>query len=440
MRQDVSLRTKALVALAIAALAFLAYSRALHLPFISDDYDQIAEARMYGTFSGWMALLHDALYRCRATSLVLTYWTERWFGLDPFVFRLSSLLLHILNSLLVFAMGMWRPIGWRVSAVAACFFAVSQRHHEAVIWYAAVPELLVFFFVLLSFLFWVRWLQSESASRAVYWLAFACYVLALLSKESAVAVPPLLLLAGVVQRRSLRALLIQTLPFALCAAGYFGLILAARDQHWHFHDAGTFSLQAPFVWVLLRSMNRLMGVWGFAGAIALLAWRARGWSPILWIGGLWSVITFLPYCFITYMPFVPSRHTYLASAGVALLVSVALIEFHARTAPKHGKTGIALICGVIILHQCTYLWTTKQAQFEVRARPTEQLLEMASQTTSPTIYLKCFPYERAIADLTLRIRMRDSDRPVLIFDGSSAAPGDGADFCFDPGQYRPGAR
>jgi hypothetical protein len=54
--------------------------------------------------------------------------------------------------MLVFAMGVWRPIGWRVSALAACYFAVSQRHHEAVIWYAALPELLVFFFCILSFL------------------------------------------------------------------------------------------------------------------------------------------------------------------------------------------------------------------------------------------------------------------------------------------------
>ncbi|MEO8131318.1 MAG: hypothetical protein ABI822_29750 [Bryobacteraceae bacterium] len=432
--RNLSPRATGVVCAAIAVLSFLAYARALQLPFIADDYVQIALGREYGALSGWPALLHDVLYRCRATSLILTYWTDRWFGADPFIFHLSSLLIHILNSLLVFAMGMWRPIGWRVSAVAACFFAVSQRHHEAVIWYAALPELLVFFFILLSFLSWVRWLQSESGSTAPYWASFAFYGLAMLSKESAVTLPPLLLLAGVFQRRDLRVLLARILPFALCAVGYFGLIFAARHTHLHFNDAGTFSLDAPFVQVLLRSSWKLAWFWGVAAIVALLVWKAREWSRLLWIASAWVAITFLPYCFLTYMPSVPSRHTYLASVGMALLVAVALVEFHARTAPRHGRAGIALLSGVMILHQCSYLWIIKQAQFEIRAQPTERLLKMAALTRS-SIHVKCFPYDRSVADLALQIRGRDTAPTALVFDTSAAIHDDGVDFCFDPGQY-----
>ncbi|MEO8130612.1 MAG: glycosyltransferase family 2 protein, partial [Bryobacteraceae bacterium] len=64
--------------LAIVTLAFAAYARSLWLPFVSDDYVQIELGRQFGPVSGWGDLLHDALYRCRATSLILTYWTERW--------------------------------------------------------------------------------------------------------------------------------------------------------------------------------------------------------------------------------------------------------------------------------------------------------------------------------------------------------------------------
>ncbi len=110
-----------LTCVAIVVLSFLAYARSVWLPFVSDDYVQIALGREYGPVSGWTGLLQDALYRCRATSLILTYWTERWFGLDPFLFNLSTVAIHALNSLLVFAMGAWRPIGWRVSAVRRVF-------------------------------------------------------------------------------------------------------------------------------------------------------------------------------------------------------------------------------------------------------------------------------------------------------------------------------
>ena len=166
--QRFSLRHAALVFLCVTALSLLAYARALTLPFISDDYLQIQLARDFGPASGWPALAQDPLYRCRATSLALTYWIDSTFGFDPYYFNWASLLLHILNSLLVLAMGFWRPVGWRVAALAACFFAVSQRHSEAVVWFAAVPELLVFFFATASFLCWVVWLQSDKPSRFLF--------------------------------------------------------------------------------------------------------------------------------------------------------------------------------------------------------------------------------------------------------------------------------
>src|SRR6516165_9338049 len=72
--------------------------------------------------------------------------------------------------------GVLAPIGWRISAIAACIFAVSQRHREAVMWYAALPELMVFFFVLLSLLCWVRWLQSPRGSEAAYICTMAAYI------------------------------------------------------------------------------------------------------------------------------------------------------------------------------------------------------------------------------------------------------------------------
>src|SRR6185503_5178495 len=158
----------------LGALCLLAYLPALSLPLIGDDYLQIQLGRDYGPVSGWPALAQDALYRCRATSLALTYWIDSAFGLDPYYYNLTSLLLHVLNSLLVLAVGFWRPVGWRVATLAACFFAVSQRHGEAVVWFAAVPELLVFFFAMASFLCWVAWLQSRA--RTLFGMAFACYL------------------------------------------------------------------------------------------------------------------------------------------------------------------------------------------------------------------------------------------------------------------------
>ena len=61
--------------LILAALGLLAYLPALALPLLSDDYTQIWLGRRYGPVSGWRDLALDALYRCRATSILLTHWT-----------------------------------------------------------------------------------------------------------------------------------------------------------------------------------------------------------------------------------------------------------------------------------------------------------------------------------------------------------------------------
>ncbi len=420
-----------LTCVAIVVLSFLAYARSVWLPFVSDDYIQIALGREYGPVSGWTGLLQDALYRCRATSLILTYWTERWFGLDPFLFNLSTVAIHALNSLLVFAMGAWRPIGWRVSAVAACFFAVSERHQEAVMWYAALPELLVFFFGMLSFLCWVWWLQPEKKSSAVYWGSFAFFVAALLSKESAVVVPPLLLVAALLERKNMRAAFVRVVPFALSAVAYFGLIFAARTTHLHFNDSGTFSLSAPFVSVLLRSAGGMFWFWGIAAMLALVAWKGWRWVPLVSIAAGWCAITLLPYSFLTYMPVVPSRHTYWASVALALVVAAGLTEFHFRTKQKYGNAAVAALAALMVLQQCSYLWTKKQAQFEARAWPTEELLRISAKTRGP-IYVKCFPYDRSVAELALRIGAPDSGGTPVLFDAIPASGEEGVDLCTAP--------
>ena len=230
-----------LVVTALAGLCMLAYGPALFLPFIADDYVQIRLARHFVSIEGWSALASDALYRCRATSLLLTYWTDRIFGLNELAFYASSQLLHLLNTLLVFSLGAWRAIGWRVSTIAAAFFAIYQGHQEAVMWYSALPELLVFLFAVACFLFWVLWLQSDGR-HAYYAASLVCFGLALLSKESAVAVVGLLALAICVERTQWRRRILWLTPFAALAVVYAALIFAARNTHLHFNDAGTFSI------------------------------------------------------------------------------------------------------------------------------------------------------------------------------------------------------
>ena len=122
-----NLNRKILVLAALAALSIVAYLPALSLPFISDDYVNIDKALTYAPVSGWKALAEDPVHLYRPLFLWPTYWLFKTFGPWPPAFYASSILLHIGVTWLVFALGCWKRLGWRVSAVAAAFFCGPRR-------------------------------------------------------------------------------------------------------------------------------------------------------------------------------------------------------------------------------------------------------------------------------------------------------------------------
>ncbi len=378
----------------LAALALLAYLPSLSLPLLSDDHTQIWLAHRYGPPSRWAELAADPLYRCRATSILLTYLTERLLGVSAVVLHASSLLLHVLNTWLVFALGAWRAIGWRVSAVAAAFFAFYEGHQEAVMWYAALPELLVFFFGLAALVAWVIWLESGGGRRGAYAAAFFLVVAALLSKESAVAFVPLMFVAAWTAGLTLRRIGLALLPFGIVTGFYVALNYAGRAANHHYSD-GTFSLSAPFWLTLPHSALRMLWIWGLAALICLLVWRKREWARLGLLAGCWMVFALLPYSFLTYMTRVPSRHRYLAGVGLAWLVAAAWIAL-GESLRRRRFAVVTVVASAVVLHNCTYLWTKKRDQFLRRAEPVQALIDY-SRHADGAIHIRCFPYGETVA-------------------------------------------
>jgi hypothetical protein len=395
----------------LAILAALPYLRTVTLPPISDDYVQVWLGRHYAPADRWPALAEDALYRCRAISILLTYWTERVFGLNFLALNVSNLLVHVLNTLLVFALGAWRAIGWRLAGAAAAFFAIYEGHQEAVVWYAALPETTVFFFSVLAFLCWVLWIQGGSR----WWLAgaFAAFLLALGSKESAVAVVGLALLPVWTERAPLRKWALPLAGLAATALVYTVLVFSAKTDHLHLND-GTFTLGPHFLLVLGNSFGRMLWVWGLLSLVALAVWRERGWARLVALAVAWAAIAFLPYSFITYMTRVPSRHTYLASLALAWIVGAALLALWSRAGSRRAWA-VGTVAAVMLAHNCGWVWTRKYGQFAERARPTEELVEFVRQTEGP-VYVHCFPYPVLVAMWAAEMRLGREVIPVTSLD------------------------
>src|SRR5688500_1636764 len=125
----------------------------------------------------------------------------------------------------------------------------------------------------------------------------------------------------------------------------------------------------------------------------------------MFVAAAWTVFTLLPYSFLTYMPRVPSRHTYLASVALAWLVAAAFLAVRARW--RNRPEVAVAVALVIVLQNYGYLWTRKQRQFAERAAPTRDLVEFSKRNPGP-IYVKCFPYGSEVAELALLIGGNDS--------------------------------
>ncbi|MBO0858457.1 MAG: hypothetical protein J2P21_08335 [Chloracidobacterium sp.] len=424
------IKEKAAPLLILAGLAIVAYLPALTQPFISDDYPGIRHSLHYGPISGWKELANDSIERPRATTFVLSYAIYHFFGMRPAAFYSANIFIHILNCWLLFAAGRWRAIGYKLSFWGAAFFAVYEGHSEAIMWFSACNELLMFMFGFLSFVFWLIFLEREKLSLKLRWmwlaLSFLSFLPALLSKESSVIFVALFALPLVIPKLRLRQAPYLA-PHALICVPYVLSIFLTRSRSLRFHNQ-SFVLSAPFWVTWTKSYGRMLWFWGFSALISMFVWSRSGRNDrraerivdfcsipsaesnavkvdhsdttnqqyAILVSVLWIGIGFVPYMFVDYMHRIPSRQTYLASAGLGWLIGSAIIAMKERCAKnyKWGRPVILVILLLILSHNVVYLWTKKRQQYLKRAEPTERLLSLARSVDGP-IYVKCFPSNMA---------------------------------------------
>ncbi len=398
-------RDRLIRAAALALLCLLAYAPALPLPLIEDDYPSLAQAQQLGGPHQLSALAHNAVFRVRATSVWCMYWLWKTFGLTPVAYHAFSLGLHILNTWLVWAIaGAW-PAMRKGAFWAAAFFAVQEGHQEAVMWFTAINELWMFVFGAAAL-----WFGVLRGRRLPGLLLFG---LSLISKESAIVFLPLFWLVAPDWRR--------LVPYAVLAGVVTGSIFLTRDVSFRFSD-GSFSLAAPFWITWPRGVGRVLWVWGWIAA-AWIWFRGESKTRASAIRALvWIAVALIPYVFLTYSTEIPSRQTYLASAGLCLIFGLAVDTLTRRVA-------IAAVAAVMLTHNVGILWTKKRAQFLERAAPTDRLIEMARSIPGP-IWVQCFPRTDWIAKEAVHLATGRPDSDLVWSESEARARGASAVFCY----------
>jgi tetratricopeptide (TPR) repeat protein len=194
-------RARALLITALVACATLPYLNILINGFVYDDDAQVMQNPYVRSFRfmkeifttnvwSFMGVSVSNYYRPMMTLGYLICY--KLFGMRAYGFHLVSLLLHVLIVCLVFVLTE-RLTGDRVWAfVAGALFALHPIHTESVAWIAAVTDLELTLFYLLTFGLFLAVARPGGgrSERTLAAMVFA-FVLALLSKEQAMTLPAL---------------------------------------------------------------------------------------------------------------------------------------------------------------------------------------------------------------------------------------------------------
>jgi hypothetical protein len=326
----------------------------------------------------------------------LTYMVDyHLFGLQPWGFHLTNAILHTLNTALVFliASALFRKHGastagqrgaWQNTLhyylspplAAAIIFAIHPVNTEAVAWVAAIPELTFVFFSLCSFYLYI----TTPSFPARYILAPFFFLLATLSKETALTLPILLFAYDAAFNKKGGKMGLhyfrRYLPFIVAAGIYFALRLYAlgglapqKPKHDYLttfqYLLNVFPLTIEYFKTLLFPVNltvfhvfhpvfsimegkALASIFLIATFFMLLYVLKRK-SPLALFALLWIVIPLLP---VLYIPGVgvytlAERYLYLPSVGFGIFFAYTLTRI-VKTLLSRDRKGMVTLLTIFL--------------------------------------------------------------------------------------------
>ncbi len=343
-------------------------------------------------------------------SLAIDYkrgYDEKTKKLDVTPFATTNLILHLLNTALVFFF-LYSLSGKKiwVATIAALLFGIHPMHVESVAWVSERKDVLYCLFFLLSCLSYLKYLGDKK----MIWLAatFAFFVLSCLSKAMAVPLPIVLLVIDLYYQRKINfRVLAEKIPFLLIALwlGYNAVQIQEKEaiaefevfsigQRFMFASYGfvmyvvkmfaPFNLSAFYPYPSLDENGNIPPLFYLAPLIAiaavvvpLLIFRRRDpvqFRTFLFGIGFYSLMVALVLQFVSVgQAVMADRYTYLPYIGLFFIVG--MIADRIMSDPKKKNLVLAVFIGfsalfswqsfqrVQVWHNSGVLWTDVIRQY-----------------------------------------------------------------------------
>jgi len=365
------------ICVALAVLVFAAFAPVLRNGFVGyDDPDYVTSNPHVNTgLTGLnVAWAFTAVHANNWHPLTWISHQADWtlYGSNARGHHLSSVMLHIANTLLLFLWLSGTTGNLWASAFVAGIFGVHPAHVESVAWVSERKDVLSAFFAILALMAYAR--------RRIWW-AVGLFAASLLAKQMFVTLPLLLLVLDrwpLGRKESWRQLVREKIPFfalAVLAAGaalwaqHAGGALAASDQLplgtrlanaawsyvrylgetiWPANLAAFYPYAASGIsaWTVGASLAALAG-------ISVAAFVVRRRSPWVWTGWAWYGITLLPAIGIVQVGMQAMADRYLYVPMVGLTIAIAWGAGVSRSTAIAGAAAVAT-CALLTWQQVHY--------------------------------------------------------------------------------------
>jgi protein O-mannosyl-transferase len=358
-------KTKAWIPLIPCALALCAYLPSLASGFIFDDQLQIVKNPQVQSWDYLPRLLTTNLWSQPGIVQNVSFYRplfSLWMllvntvgGLSPWFWHLSSILLHVAATYLVFRLVKELLHHEFAAGFAALLFAVHPVHVDAVSWVSASNEILFTIFGLGSMLLLLAGAKSGFTNPSRVAGSVLLFAAALFSKETAIGLLPVLAVIAFASGdkpwpERLKGTLKLGPWYLLATIFYFGvrwLVLQRMGVETGTHTWRQVLYSAPSIIVFYCKklifplhlsgfyVNQListttMGMWLtlalILAGVALLIWLAVRYSPAVGIGGALLFFPLLPLLagvrVFQQGDMTHDRYLYLPSIGLCLLVGL----------------------------------------------------------------------------------------------------------------------
>ncbi|KPK99686.1 MAG: hypothetical protein AMJ91_06810 [candidate division Zixibacteria bacterium SM23_73_3] len=221
----------------IAVVCFLIFHKTCGFDFVADDWQLIYDkadflddwSNLKTTFAEpFPAETYEPIPFYRPVVTLVNFINFRLSAKTTYGYHLFNLGFHTLNAILLYLLIFFLFKRELLSLFSALFFAAHPIHTNSVVWISGRTDLIACFFVLLTVIFFIKRKDHTGTSRAFLFAgSIVTFLLALLSKEIALALPLFLFVWDYVsEKEPVKKKIIPYIPFVVVTILYIVLRVA----------------------------------------------------------------------------------------------------------------------------------------------------------------------------------------------------------------------